>query len=396
MTNSKVFKGTLSFMFLFILLTVVVFLAFFGVSFKLSKGTDIVKMIPEGEYVNYDDVNWKEYEKLKGYGILLDEHGNVVKSFNKDITGKQNLFDVLNYSNHFNSKYSLFSYDSRDNTKLMIIFPKKYIELQPTYNLNSGVSNENMDFLLIFLAFLFLYIACTYFLIKRLNIFLRKNQEEIYKMEMEEKDRIFKGLAHDMKTPLSAIIGYNQAIQQGLVKEEKLSEYYEKISNSANILRNRIDGLMNFTNLGASEVYEFKRGDILEAIRRYVGENYGYFLKNQANIEILFSDEEKFLIYYNKELFDRLLQNILQNSIDHNEGSVDISIDFKDKNLFIKDSGKGIEKELWEKIFEPMVTGDPSRSGNSNRGLGLANVKRICKLHGWKVSYGDSGFQIEF
>lgn len=53
-------------------------------------------------------------------------------------------------------------------------------------------------------------------------------------------------------------------------------------------------------------------------------------------------------------------------------------------------------KDLWETIFNPMVTGEDSRSGEANRGLGLANVKRICQIHNWQVFYNEKGFQIKF
>lgn len=302
---------------------------------------------------------------------------------------------LLEY-NHFSKKESVFSYNSKNGSKLLIIFPKKYIEMTPTFMINSELSRKTPPLLVAFLGMGLVYILGSYFLMKNLAKFLRKDQDRVYKEELEEKDQLFKGLAHDMKTPLSAIIGYNQAIRERLVKEDQVDLYYEKIGRSAQLLKTRLDALMNFTSLDTKENFDFISGDILEAVRRYVGENYSYYVKNQATIEILFEDQKKFTTKYNKELLNRILQNILQNSIDHSEGPVTIYLSFENKTLFIKDTGPGIPKDLWEKIFDPMVTGDPSRSGEGNRGLGLANVKRICQLHKWRVFYNEKGFQILF
>lgn len=379
----------------FVLFSTVSFLALFALTYTFSEGSFIRNKIPQGTYADYEKVDWEDYKALEGYGILLNQEGEVLKSFNKEWKGKMTVSTLLEY-NHFSKKESVFSYNSKNGSKLLIIFPKKYIEMTPTFMINSELSRKNPPLLVAFLGMSLVYILGSYFLMKNLANFLRKDQDRVYKEELEEKDQLFKGLAHDMKTPLSAIIGYNQAIREGLVKEDQVDLYYEKIGRSAQLLKTRLDALMNFTSLDTKENFDFISGDILEAMRRYVGENYSYYVKNQATIEILFEDQKKFTTKYNKELLNRILQNILQNSIDHSEGPVTIYLSFENKTLFIKDTGPGIPKDLWEKIFDPMVTGDPSRSGEGNRGLGLANVKRICQLHKWRVFYNEKGFQILF
>lgn len=379
----------------FVLFSTVSFLALFALTYTLSNGSFIKNKIPQGTYVDYEKVDWEDYKALEGYGILLNQEGEVLKSFNKEWKGKMTVSTLLEY-NHFSKKESVFSYNSKNGSKLLIIFPKKYIEMTPTFMINSELSRKTPPLLVAFLGMGLVYILGSYFLMKNLAKFLRKDQDRVYKEELEEKDQLFKGLTHDMKTPLSAIIGYNQAIREGLVKEDQVDLYYEKIGRSAQLLKTRLDALMNFTSLDTKENFDFISGDILEAVRRYVGENYSYYVKNQATIEILFEDQKKFTTKYNKELLNRILQNILQNSIDHSEGPVTIYLSFENKTLFIKDTGPGIPKDLWEKIFDPMVTGDPSRSGEGNRGLGLANVKRICQLHKWRVFYNEKGFQIHF
>lgn len=117
-------------------------------------------------------------------------------------------------------------------------------------------------------------------------------------------------------------------------------------------------------------------------------------MDNGGEIEILFAETDQEIIPVDEKLFKRLLQNILQNSIDHNESDVKIYIDYKQDKLIFKDSGKGISKDKASKIFNPLYTGEESRTGDKLRGMGLSNVKRICDLHGWKIHY-DNAFIIE-
>ena len=312
------------------------------------------------------------------------------------MSGQIQLFEVLAANNYFDSEQSLFAYDCEGQTKLLIFIPNSQVTLTPTVQMKAGMTAEDYPMTLVMIAIGALYFVGVYFLMTQLSKFLKADQERRFQAEMAEQDRLFKGLAHDMKTPLSAIIGYNQAMKEGLVPPNLLDSYYGKITKNAYLLRDRLNGLLSFTQLGNVQLYHFNLADLLEEVRRYVGENYSYYVANEATIDVLFGEKESFMTPFDKELFDRLLQNILQNSIDHNQPPLTISIRFEDQTLFIKDSGPGIPKDLWERIFEPMVTGDESRTGEQNRGLGLANVRRICQLHHWKVGYDKRGFHIGF
>ncbi|MDO5650400.1 MAG: ATP-binding protein, partial [Gallicola sp.] len=116
-----------------------------------------------------------------------------------------------------------------------------------------------------------------------------------------------------------------------------------------------------------------------------------WYEEKGANINLNFPEDEVFQLDFDEKLFHRLLGNILENSVHHNECGVDIFIEFSKskKTLTFKDDGVGVPLEIRETLFEPMITGDESRTGENLRGLGLANVKRISDLHGWNVEYKD-------
>lgn len=396
MKKNKIFQASFLFILVFIIFSFLMFALLIACGMILPKTRNILQIIPQSEKAVPEQINWNEFQKLGGYGLLVDEQGHILQSFNKKMSGQIQLFEVLAANNYFDSEQSLFAYDCAGQTKLLIFIPSSHVTLTPTLQMKAGMTAEDYPMTLIMIAIGALYFLGVYFLMKQLSKFLKADQERRFQAEMAEQDRLFKGLAHDMKTPLSAIIGYNQAMKEGLVPPNLLDSYYGKITKNAYLLRDRLNGLLSFTQLGNAQLYHFNLADLLEEVRRYVGENYSYYAANEATIDVLFGEKESFMTPFDKELFDRLLQNILQNSIDHNQPPVTITIRFEDQTLFIKDSGPGIQKDLWERIFEPMVTGDESRSGEQNRGLGLANVRRICQLHHWKVGYDERGFHIGF
>lgn len=396
MRKNKIFQASFLFILAFIIFSFLMFALLIACGMILPKSRNILQIIPQSEKAVPEQINWNEFQKLGGYGLIVDEQGHILQSFNKKMSGQIQLFEVLAANNYFDSEQSLFAYDCAGQTKLLIFIPSSHVTLTPTLQMKAGMTAEDYPMTLIMIAIGALYFLGVYFLMKQLSKFLKADQERRFQAEMAEQDRLFKGLAHDMKTPLSAIIGYNQAMKEGLVPPNLLDSYYGKITKNAYLLRDRLNGLLSFTQLGNAQLYHFNLADLLEEVRRYVGENYSYYAANEATIDVLFGEKESFMTPFDKELFDRLLQNILQNSIDHNQPPVTITIRFEDQTLFIKDSGPGIPKDLWERIFEPMVTGDESRTGEQNRGLGLANVRRICQLHHWKVGYDERGFHIGF
>lgn len=240
------------------------------------------------------------------------------------------------------------------------------------------------------------YIFLIYLIIKRLTRRLKLEFNLIKAEENKRQSMFLRGLAHDVKTPLSTIITYSKALEDGIVKENEVGAYYKVIYSNGIILKERVENMLSLTTLGDEGIFSIEEGDVLEEVRRFIGENYSWFVKNDASINVEISDDAKFITKYDKKLFARVLENLLQNRVYHNNKPVNIFVEWdnKDKMLIIYDDGVGVPEKIRDYMWDPMVTGEESRTGEKLRGIGLANVKRIVELHGWDIEY-DGKFKIK-
>lgn len=388
----KILSASLRFMLAFILLTITYAVLNIAALMFLTSDRPMYEYVPIQQSQEPKSLNWKGIHELGGYGYVLDEEGTVLwhSQGNNDIE-TLSPGDLLNQNLTRGSSRSNFIYTTSDGNWLIINYPSDTFSNEPTYSIDSGPVYQQRTILVIVVGLIILYLFGIFFLFHRLSIRLEKNVQEIYEVEEEEKRFFFRGLAHDIKTPLATIMAYSRALTDGLVHAEQFDHYLDTIYRQSNSLKERLDDMMAYATLEEQLSKNILKEDLLEAIRRYVGENYTWFSEHEAEIEIRFKDNESYLTTFDPALFARLLQNILGNSVQHNEPGVSIYIDWdaKEKCLRFGDDGQGIPESLRDTVFEPMVTADRSRTGERFRGMGLANVKRIVQLHGWKIEYDE-------
>lgn len=396
--DKGILKKTLIFMLIFSLLTMFFYGALAGIVYFFSEKFLDENLIFDQETISIKDLNWDKHKEFDLKALYLGKDGELIEAYNfsnpkEFYTSK----DLMDFSVFNQGSDTLLVYEIQEGGYLYLFYPEEMISTTPTLNLNHALGDKEWTIITPILSLLGTYLLMIYLIVKRLS---RNINDEINSMYLEEerrKDLLFRGLAHDIKTPLAGILGYSKAVNDGLVTGTRLQSYQEGIYRNALVLKDRVEDLKNLVDLGNESQFQARSGDILEAVRRYIGENYLWYSERQAEIIINFKDSETFITNFDKKLFNRLLQNIMENSVLHNEIGVSIRIDF-DKNkrtLVFKDSGPGIPEDLLDTMFEPMVTGDDSRTGDKLRGMGLANVKRIADLHKWNISYKD-GFYLTF
>ena len=392
-TKKNIFKNSIIFILVFLITTVL----FFASLSKILNDNTFDSVF--GEYIpvsnNIDDslLNWDKISELGGSGFVVD--GNkVIRTYNKKYNKEYSYSKLLDFVTLGGENQSTFVFNTYDGNKFFLNYPSEKVSSTVNFNLNKGKSSLKTNVLLFLLLAISSYILIVYFIVRWLFYKINNELAEIYNKQEKEKDILFKGIAHDVKTPLSVILSYSRSMDENIIASEKREEYIKAIEKNAGILNERVDELLEFSSLNSFKVKKEKK-DILELVRRYVGDNYSYFLDNKTFVKILFNEDDKFFIDVDEKLFQRVLQNLIQNSIDHNKNEVIITIDFKIDKLIFKDNGKGIDPKNIENIFVPLFTEDASRQGEKLRGMGLSNVKKICDLHKWQVYYKD-GFVIAF
>lgn len=215
--------------------------------------------------------------------------------------------------------------------------------------------------------------------------------------EKSEQNRIIASISHDIKTPLTSIIGYSDLIKDGNVSKKEIKEYNEIINSKAihikNILSDFDDYLINKSNtvLKMDKIYV---KDIVKALN----DDYKLDLKNDGiklNIKCKCMND---VLTVDILKLKRIFANIISNSarfLDKN-GVINIVItkDNKFFNFRISDNGPGVDDAIIDRIFDPLFTTDKSRKIS---GLGLSICKEfVLKLGGNIRAYNENGLVIEF
>ncbi len=211
------------------------------------------------------------------------------------------------------------------------------------------------------------------------------------KEEQARKSRFIMAVSHDLKTPLTSIKGYVEAIQDGLVRDsETLNKYVGIISDKSVVLEERISSLIDFARMETGEWKIrnseielnsfFKRlSSIYEEDCRILSKNYKYdnYLPESVKITC------------DPVLFERALENLFVNSVKHTLSGTEILFRaFMDNSIPVielGDNGEGIDEADLKYIFEPFYRGSNSRK-EPGMGLGLSTAKSVLDAHGWDVS----------
>lgn len=199
--------------------------------------------------------------------------------------------------------------------------------------------------------------------------------------QVKQKDDFINGFTHELKTPMTAIIGYADLLRFKKCDEELSQKALNYIYSEAKRLENLSFKLMKLMSL-TEEKIEMSVIDISDFIGKIVrAENY---ILNENKLEI---DIEKAKILGDSELLEVVIRNLVENA--NKAEPKDNKILIKGEKLpdrkykiSVIDKGKGIPKEHIKRVTEDFYMVDKSRSRtNGGSGIGLSLVKKILKLH---------------
>ncbi|MCD7709101.1 MAG: HAMP domain-containing histidine kinase, partial [Clostridiales bacterium] len=214
-------------------------------------------------------------------------------------------------------------------------------------------------------------------------------------------------IAHDLKTPITAVKGYAEGILDGVANTpEKLDRYIRTIYNKANEMDTLINELTLYAKIDTNRIpYNFAKINVVSYFNDCV-EEIGLDLESKS-IGLTYHNYSSpdALIIADPEQLRRVVNNIIGNSIKYmNKPEPFIQIRIKDVGDFIQveieDNGRGIAQKDLPYIFDRFYRADASRnSATGGSGIGLSIVKKIIEDHGgkiWATSKEDDGTVMYF
>ncbi len=228
--------------------------------------------------------------------------------------------------------------------------------------------------------------------------------EEIIRLLKAERDALQTNkdlitcVAHDLRTPLTSVIGYLQlATDTKKYDEEQRQKYALIASKKASRLEGLIEDLFSYTKLMSGEITLHRLEiDIVKLLEQMVEEFYPLFQDN--GLECTFQKKvDEIKISLDPELIARAVQNLLSNAVKYGKDGKQIIVSVEKKQreakISVTNYGLIIPKESLDMIFEKFYRVEESRSRRTGgTGLGLNIAKEIIVLHGGNIGV-ESGEQ---
>ncbi|MGE5704640.1 MAG: ATP-binding protein [Clostridia bacterium] len=224
----------------------------------------------------------------------------------------------------------------------------------------------------------------------------------------ENRKELISNISHDLKTPITSIIGYVEGIRDGVADSPaKMGKYLDTISRKARDMDLLIDDLFLFSKLDLKRLpFTFEQVELVAYLRDYVEELQ--FDLEEKGIRVTFraDSDSPVPVIADREKLKRVVANIFNNSVKYlnkQEKCIEVVVSTDSPQwatVRISDNGSGIESEALPYIFERFYRAEQSRNSTTGgSGLGLAIVKQMVTEHGgeiWATSEPGKGTSICF
>lgn len=210
-------------------------------------------------------------------------------------------------------------------------------------------------------------------------------EDEILKMRKEFSANV----SHELKTPLTSISGYAEIMKSGLVNQEDMIAFSERIYNEASRMIALIDDIIKISKLDEESMeVEWEEVDLLELSREIIERLAMSAQKRNVHVEL---QGEKAVYRGVRQMLDEMIFNLCENAIKYNvpDGKVTIQVENVPEGIkvVVKDTGIGIPKDQQERVFERFYRVDKSHSKKTGgTGLGLSIVKHAAMYHNARIS----------
>ena len=233
--------------------------------------------------------------------------------------------------------------------------------------------------------------------INEMSVQLRE-KEEREKRQQQSKNELITNVSHDLRSPLTSIIGYVELLKEtGPEDRERFEEYMEVVERRLTGLNGLINELFEYTKLNSSDRFpDMEKRDVLELLRHILYE-YKILMEAEGLTLSWRLEAESHAADINTQQMVRVFQNLLDNARKYADHSAPVTVTAQEAGrLHICITNRvtepcGIEPD---RIFERFYCADWARSTPQSSGLGLAIVKRIVELHGGEVDASLQGQEL--
>ena len=386
---------------------------------KYPNPNDVYTYIANNKTYTYLNENNKNFLKENDiWALRLDKNGKVIESFNKpkEVKNKFEITDVAGFTRYYLADYPVFTYIIGDGL-ILFAYPKNSLDKLPFnyYNYKNLIFNLWIFALFLILFLLFVYI---FYRIDIKDIFkniipfqnaIDKLFEDDYEILNENgelrdlavsinrankkynnlkisQDKWIRGLSHDVRTPLAKI-------SWEASKENKSDLDTQNIQNQVQKISNILEGLNLTLSLTNIDKESFRTEPPIKVIRKLIVDK----LNENPEREIIFENKLKqqdIKIKIDSNLFYRMVENILKNSLAYTDGKIFVTLADPDDSLVISilDQGQGISENIIKRIDEEDLT------NITRHGLGIFISKQIANLHGGKliIKNKNPGLEVSF
>jgi two-component system sensor histidine kinase VanS len=227
------------------------------------------------------------------------------------------------------------------------------------------------------------------------------SKETALQKEMSRKNDMVTYLAHDLKTPLTSVIGYLSILEdEPELPPEQRKKYIDVALRKAVRLEELEEQLFEICRFNLTEI-EIEAGDVnLSKMLEQITYEFAPMLR-EKNLTICTKISSDVHYSCDVDKIERVFDNLIRNAINYSypESEINVSLDVDDKfvNIIIENRGRTIPSDKLERIFEQFYRVDSSRNSSSGgSGLGLAIAKQLVEAHGGVVAAESENEMIRF
>ena len=216
-----------------------------------------------------------------------------------------------------------------------------------------------------------------------------RNQHENILAAAKSRQDFTANVSHELKTPITAISGYAELIENRLIDSEAEVHVAGAIRHNADRLLSLVTDIIQLSELDHRELpRKFEQIDLLAVAKECVNDFIP--MASQKNIKLFCSgisagiNADRILV---REMIDNLLQNAIRYNKENGTVKVHVTIENGHPIISVEDTGIGIPADQLDRVFERFYRVDKSRSRETGgTGLGLAIVKHIAELHSAEIA----------